>query len=211
MSRNDPHAYASDSQPRVKHLDWSLRVDFDTRVLTAKVVLHLAKPVVENTVLDLDTRDLTIESVVDDAGRAVRFTMHVADPILGQRLELQLLAGVQFVTVTYCTSPNASALQWLTPAQPRGGRFPYLYSQCQAIHARSIVPCQDSPAFRITYSASIDVPRSLRAVMAAAQGDRRESDQRAVESFTMPQPNWSLGLLAWLAVDLRTPITWSTV
>ena len=42
----------------------------------------------------------------------------------------------------YSTSPECSALQWLSKEQTAGGTQPYVFSQCQAIHARSMLPCQ---------------------------------------------------------------------
>ncbi|PPD85097.1 hypothetical protein GOBAR_DD17969 [Gossypium barbadense] len=42
-----------------------------------------------------------------------------------------------------------------------------------SIHARSIFPCQDTPAARIRYSALLNVPRELCAVMFARHVDRR--------------------------------------
>lgn len=44
--------------------------------------------------------------------------------------------------VRFSCSPDSSALQFLDPAQTAGGKHPYLFTQCQAIHARSFVPCQ---------------------------------------------------------------------
>lgn len=187
MARPDPHSYADDRQPRTRALEWNARVDFVARVLHAEVTLRFAEPAAGGP-LDLDTRALEIEAVEAEDGAPLAYTLHPADPILGSRLEVTLPAGASAVRVRYRTSPEASALQWLTPAQTLGKRHPYLFSQCQAIHARSVLPCQDTPSIRQTYAASIDVPAELRAVMAAAPRAREVHGDRAVERFEMPQP-----------------------
>ena len=46
------------------------------------------------------------------------------------------------MAITFATSPDSTAVQFLEPVQTAGGRHPYLFTQCQAIHARSFVPCQ---------------------------------------------------------------------
>jgi leukotriene-A4 hydrolase len=99
-----------------------------------------------------------------------------------------LPAGTTEVELSYRTAPEASALQWLSPEQTASGKHPFLFSQCQAIHARSVVPCQDTPAIRQTYTAALEVPAALRAVMAASPVGRAEQGERAVERFEMPQP-----------------------
>lgn len=186
MARLDPHSYADDSHPRVASLDWEARVDFATRTLDCAATLELAAPA--GGPLDLDTRDLAIASVTDDRGGAVPFTLHPAEPILGARLSLALPEGTRKVVVRYRTAPDASALQWLDPPQTAGGEHPYLFSQCQAIHARSIVPVQDSPRNRVTFTARLTVPVALRGLMAAAFDGRSEQGDVAVERWHMPQP-----------------------
>ncbi len=71
------------------------------------------------------------------------------------------------ITLEYETTDKCTAVQWLTPAQTVGKKHPYLFTQCQAIHARSIFPCQDTPAVKITYSAQVTVPDGLTALMSA--------------------------------------------
>lgn len=179
MARLDPHSYADDAQPRTAHFDWRARVDFAERRLHAEVTLRFAAPAAGGP-LDLDTRGLDVHGVEGEDGAALPFTLAPADAILGQKLSIALPPGATRVTVRYRTSPEASALQWLEPAQTFGKEHPYVFSQCQAIHARSLVPCQDTPSIRQTYSATLDVPPGLRAVMAASPaGEHR---------FEMPQP-----------------------
>lgn len=187
MARLDPHSYNDTTQPEVERLDWKARIDFSSRVIHAEATLHFRAAA--EGVLDLDTRDLAIEEVACDLGEKVQWTLHPADPVLGARLELLLPRNSRSVKIRYRTSPDASALQWLTPEQTAGGQHPYLFSQCQAIHARSVVPVQDTPRIRITWTAELTFPGQLRAVMAARElhHDERGGDA-ATARFEMPQP-----------------------
>ncbi|XP_050440374.1 leukotriene A-4 hydrolase isoform X2 [Adelges cooleyi] len=84
------------------------------------------------------------------------------------------------IRITYETSKCATALQWLLPEQTFGKIHPYLFSQNQPAHARSMLPCQDTPSIKSTYSAKITVPKPLMALMSAVPtetvdcGDKRQ-------------------------------------
>ena len=123
MARLDPHSYADDSQPRTKHFDWRARVDFETRTIDAEVTLQFAEPA-KGGDLDLDTRALDLKSVTGEDGQALPYVLHPAQAIFGSRLSITVPAGAERVTIAYRTSPEASALQWLTPAQTLGKKHP---------------------------------------------------------------------------------------
>jgi leukotriene-A4 hydrolase len=187
LSRPDPHSYTDFEQGRVQAMDLDLRLDFSSSVITGKAVCRLAAPAAGP--LDLDTRDLTIKGAADAAGNPLEFELAAPDPVLGSRLRVVLPQGAQEFTVDFTTSPTASALQWLEPAQTAGGKHPYLFSQCQAIHARSVIPCQDSPLARFTFTARVTVPEDLTVVMAAAPGEVAAAAEPGLRvfSFEMPQ------------------------
>jgi aminopeptidase N len=186
VARLDPHSYCDDTQAQTDAFALRATIDFVTRTIHGTVTLTFKVPAAGT--LDLDTRDLAIERVVDGAGAPLPFVLHAPDPILGQRLAIELAATTSSIAITYRTSPDASALQWLAPEQTQGGQHPYLFSQCQAIHARSVVPLQDTPRLRVRYTAELTVPAALQAVMAAAPRGRRDDGAVAVCAFEMPQP-----------------------
>lgn len=161
MSAADIHSYANPHESRVRHIELDLAVSFEERKLRGSAALAL-EPAGRRLVVD--TRDLTIRRV---NGRTDNFRLGAKDPILGAPLEIDLEPGESNVLIEYETSPEASGLQWLEPPQTAGKRHPFLYSQSQAIHARSWIPLQDSPALRVTFSARIHAPVPLKALMAA--------------------------------------------
>lgn len=196
-SAGDPHSYANTQDFLTRDLKLDLAVDFKARVLRGSVELQLQRLNPQARELILDTRDLEIRSV--QAGQAqhwqkASFRLAARDAILGSALIIQMPAQADRVRIRYATRPQASGLQWLTPAQTAGGRQPYLFTQSQAIHARSWIPLQDTPQVRTPYEAQIRTPPQLRAVMSADNDPKAPRNGRY--QFRMPQaiPSYLIAL-----------------
>ena len=185
MQFSDPHSYTDIDQGMIAHILFWIDVDFSAKVLKIKATYRLDEPVFGS--FFLDTRDLTIDRVYK-GDQEILWEIDQYDSIVGDRLHLKGLDGHAEFTIEVTTSPDASALQWVTPKQTAGGEHPFLYSQCQSIHARSIFPCQDSPSVRFTYEATVDVQRPLVAVMAAEHIESEHLEEISQYRYRMPQP-----------------------
>src|SRR5688500_18388642 len=185
----DIHTYARPDEARVTHVALDLRADFTARVLSGKATLTLQRATGANQVV-LDTSEVTIDAVSAPDGAPLKFTLGKTDAILGRPLAVELPPNVSSIVVTYRTSPEADALQWLAPSQTAGKKQPYLYSQGQAILTRTWIPTQDSPGIRQTYSARITVPQGLRALMSAEHvtPDGVDASDGRVFEFRLTQP-----------------------
>lgn len=181
----DYHSFANPNEVRVTHLSLDLTANFESKQLIGSVTLDIERAKPENDTLVLDTRGLDIQRVTVD-GEDVPFDMGETDPDLGTPLSIALPSAANSLTVAYSTSPEASGVQWLTPAQTAGKKHPFLFTQAQAVHARSFIPLQDSPQVRVTYDATIKTPEALLAVMSASNDPTTERDGEY--EFTMPQP-----------------------
>jgi leukotriene-A4 hydrolase len=210
----DEHSYARYDRVRVREVYLDLEADFAKKQLAGFAELALDWRRADARTLDLDTRDLAIERVAYADGQggwhAVRHALAPRDPALGAKLTIALPRQAPRVRIWYRTSPRASGLQWLDAAQTQGKRHPFMFSQSQAIHARSWVPLQDTPAVRFTYRARITAPAGLRAVMSA------DNDPGATGAggwrFAMPQriPSYLLaiavGRMEFRALGPRTGV-----
>ncbi len=197
-SRLDPHSWSNPEAAEVRHLKLDLKVDFEARILSGTASLQLVAPPMDGRLI-LDTQDLEISAVSLLDGTPLPFTLGEGNDALGQPLEIELPDNAEALRIDYRTSPSARALQWLTPEQTNGS-YPFLFTQSQAILARSWVPCQDTPRVRMTYEATIQVPPPLLAVMSASNPTERATD--GVYSFHMDQPIPSY-LLALAVGDLE--------
>jgi leukotriene A-4 hydrolase/aminopeptidase len=199
----DFHSYANPAAVRVKHVDLDWDVLFDQKILKGSATLTIER-IAANEPLILDTRDLKIEKVETSAdGRtytAGTFTVGDHDKILGAPLTVPLPAQANRVRIHYSTSPGASGLQWLAPAQTAGKKEPFVFTQSEAIHARSWIPLQDTPQVRVTYSARVRTPRNLLAVMSAENDASTPRDGDYSFKMTQPIPSY---LMALAVGDLR--------
>ncbi|MEO8802391.1 MAG: M1 family metallopeptidase [Rudaea sp.] len=194
----DPHSYAQPERVRVSALALDLSVSFERHELSGSAELSLDWRDRQARELVLDTRDLAIDSVeaqgVDDHWTSAKFELAKPNPILGCALHIHLSDQSHKVRIVYKTSADAFGLQWLDPTQTAGKKHPFMYSQSQAINARSWVPLQDTPGVRFIYRARIRTPKALRAAMSADNDPKHplDGDYR----FDMPQaiPSYLLAL-----------------
>lgn len=186
VKQNDPHSYARAGEAVVKHLNWQADVDFE-----AKRIIATANWDIENIsgvdTIYFDTKNLNIEEVrLDGAEQASTFVLHPEEDILGSKLAIPIQAKTQRVSIKYHTTKGADALQFLDPQQTADKTHPFLFTQSQAILARTWLPCQDSPGIRFSYEANVKVPEGMMALMSAE--NPTEVSANGAYKFTMDQP-----------------------
>ena len=197
-----PHSCARPDEVAIKHLHLDLKVDFESKKLSGSATLTLDRKTDSNT-LRVDTDGLDITAVKSSDDTELKWELGERNSQLGQALSISLPAKQNTptkVVISYSTRPSAAAVQWLTPIQTTDKEQPFLFTQSQAILARTWVPCQDTPAVRMTYSAKIQVPSQLLAVMSASNPQTKNDS--GIYEFEMKQPIPSY-LLALAVGDLK--------
>ncbi|WP_338064656.1 M1 family metallopeptidase [Tsuneonella mangrovi] len=186
----DTSTYAQPQVARVTHVDLDLALDFDARTIGGIATLSvLAAPGAKTLVLD--DRGLDIASVTDGQGHALAYAVGEASGDKGAPLTIDIGPGGANRTVKIAYSAHdADALQWLSPQQTAGGKYPYLFSQGEAILNRTWIPTQDSPGIRQTWRARITAPKPLTVVMSGlAVGEPEDlGDGRRAFTYEMDHP-----------------------
>lgn len=211
MVINDPHSFSKPAIARGTHLNWDAKVDFNTQTIsgTATWTVEAAPDAKE---IIFDTRGLTIHKVSAD-GKSVDYSLKDTvngEPWMGQALHIPISASTQQVSVQYTTSADAAALQWLKAEQTRDKQHPFLFTQSQAILARTWLPCQDGPGMRFTFEAQVQVPAGMLALMSAENPQQVSADGKYQFKMEQPIPSYlmslAVGNLAFQAVGKETGV-----
>lgn len=183
----DTHSYAKPLEARVTHLALDLSVDFVAKRIGGTATLDIqAKPDAKQVILD--DKGLAIESIADSSGKPLEWKVGAGDPDLGASLSITLRPDTRKIVIRYQSAPNAEALQWLTPEQTAGKKYPFLFSQGETILNRSWIPTQDSPGIRQSWEAKIKVDKPLTVVMSAPRGAPVDAGGQRIFSFGMERP-----------------------
>jgi leukotriene-A4 hydrolase len=189
----DPNTLSNYDQWRTKHTTANFKVDFSAKCLRGSVVIELesqtdkasSEIILDSSYVDVSAIRLNSASSqweVKDRAGPNGSPVHVAVPNGAAKGELVKLE-IDLATTDKCT-----ALQWLTPAQTSNKKAPFMFSQCQAIHARSIFPCQDTPDVKSTYDFIIRSPHVVVASGVPVPGATEAAGEDKIYKFQQKVP-----------------------
>ncbi|WWD02391.1 leukotriene A-4 hydrolase/aminopeptidase [Kwoniella europaea PYCC6329] len=173
-------------------IDWE--INWDAKTFGGYAELTLESRVEELQEVRLDSSYLDVKGVEVD-GKAVEYSLDSRLEVMGEALRVKLPKSLNkgesiTIKITYSTTPQCTAVGWLEPAQTKSGKHPYLYSQAQAIHARSMLPCQDTPAVKASYEAKVRSGRGLEVLLSGQRKGIKELAERGEgwREFAYEQP-----------------------
>lgn len=155
----DPSTLSNYSDFIVHKTQLDLAVDFDKNRVSSCVSLKVTKRTSTHQVV-LDSSYLVIHSA---SINGISTLFDVAErQTLGSKVTIKIPPEIKIseltITIKSDTTDECTALQFLPAEATDGGVGPYLFSQCQAIHARSLFPCFDTPAVKCPYDMLVRSP-----------------------------------------------------
>ncbi|KAK9878488.1 hypothetical protein WA026_022383 [Henosepilachna vigintioctopunctata] len=200
LSPLDPSSFSRPELAVVTNIAINLSVSFEKKIFTGFVNLYVQKVDEGASEIILDSKDLKIHKITEvDLNAEVKYAVEQPHGEFGSKLTIELPSknGNNFIfKIEYETSPDASGLQWLSPDQTAGKKHPYLFSQFQPVHARSFLPCQDTPGVKIKYTATISAPPQLTVLMSAIRDQTRELHDGKLFHFVqdIPVPSYLIAI-----------------
>jgi aminopeptidase N len=176
------------------HLHLNLTVDFEKKIISGLAQHVLSAHTVDSIVFD--TKGLIIKKItLDDAQDTAAFHFgKTTVPELGVPLIVSITPKTKTVNIYYETTPSSEALDWLSPNLTAGKKFPFMYSQGEAILTRTWIPIQGSPSDRITYSADLQVPKDLLALMSATNPTEKNPEGKYHFEMHTPIPCYLISI-----------------
>ncbi len=179
------HSYSNVEEINTIHLHLDVVIDFENKELIGVVRHTMNNTGVTKAIFDVYGLNIKKITLGEDETETT-YTIGKETQPLGAPLIVDINENTTIVNIYYNTTVASSALDWLAPELTMSKEHPFLYTQGQAILTRTWIPTQDTPSNRITYSADIEVPRGLLALMSAK--NPTEKNDSGKYSFTMKQP-----------------------
>jgi aminopeptidase N len=189
------HTHSNIDEIHTTHMHLDLLADFDNKKLSGVVRHTMNNNGTKKAVFDID--GVNIQKVtIGDKNNEKEATFKIGENIenVGAPLIVEIDEQTTEINIYYETTPASNALDWLPPALTASGKYPFLYTQGQPILTRTWIPLQDTPANRITYSADIQVPEGLLAIMSAANPKELAPDGKYSFEMNQPIPSYLVAL-----------------
>ena len=177
-------------------------VDFDNKKVDGEVTISF-KALEDGEVIILDTKSLIIKSVKDNTGNELDFKLDNYYRLESHGVPLKIYKEYSKddtfdITIEYSTTKDCMAIDWLEPEQTSGGKYPFMYSQCQSILCREMLPIQDTPAIKMPVQISITVPEELIGLAAGlfVEEINNGNNKTFIYALDIPIPSYLIAIAA---------------
>lgn len=189
------HTHSNIEEINTVHMHLDLVADFENKKITGVARHTMENSGVKKAIFDLDGLNI-IKVTIGKSENEEDTEFEIGENIenVGASLIVEIHEETTDINIYYETTPASNALDWLPPSLTASGKYPFLYTQGQPILTRTWIPLQDTPANRITYSADIQVPEGLLAIMSASNPKEISSDGKYSFEMNQPIPSYLIAL-----------------
>ena len=171
FQKSDPSTFSNYFQVKHYHLDGNFNIDFESKTMSGKIKLYF-KSLIDGELIILDTKNLIINSIIDpNTGENLKYEEdnYYSLPSLGIPLKIykEYTKNSNFsILIKYKTKKEGNAIGWFEKEMTIGKKYPYMFTQCESIFCREMLPIQDTPEVKLTLNLGITIKKPLRALYA---------------------------------------------
>ena len=177
-------------------------VNFNRKIVDGEETISF-QALDDGEVIVLDTKSLEINSIKDGEGNQLNYQLDTYSKLESHGVPLKIYKeftkGDEFnITITYSTKPESMAIDWLDKEQTSGKKHPFMYTQCQAVLCRELLPIQDTPAVKMPVTISITVPNDLLGLAAGilVETTNDGNDKTYTYETPLPIPSYLIAIAA---------------
>ncbi|GMM30811.1 bifunctional aminopeptidase/epoxide hydrolase [Martiniozyma asiatica (nom. inval.)] len=184
----DPSTLSNYNNFSIKNTTLDVQVFFKERKLVGSISFEI-ETLFDTANIVLDSSYLNIFDVFVN-GEKKPFEIKERQEPLGAPFLIKHASTAKDVftlKIDYETTAECTALQWLDPQQTDGHKLPYLFSQCEPIHARSFFPCFDTPSIKSKFTYHVTSP--LNVLTSGLLSDKKDvGNGQTLYHFEQPVP-----------------------
>ncbi len=231
QNKEDISSYSNFDEIIQKEVFIDVSLDFDKKQMlgTMEVKYEILSSEIPNVILDLKGPEIvSVEYVIKNEKNEEKtmipltyeiYSENVYKDSLGTPLIISLdnvkknipdeynklsKSKTLMLCIKFITTENCTGIQFLTKEQTYTKKYPFMFTQCEAIQCRSLFPVQDSPSVKSIYKVKTSIPSPLTFLFG---GIKKESylDNKSNQNVTIfeqkiPIPSY---LVAFVAGELE--------
>ena len=179
----DINTYSNFDEIIQKNVELDVSIDFDKKQMygNVKAEYEIINPSLKNIILDLHGPEISSIKLITEDLEEIPLEYEIYDKNEDKNaLGTPLIINLEFlkkensieydkifqdklitINIEFKTNENCNGIQYLTKEQTHSKKYPFMFTQCEAILCRTLFPCQDTPSVKAKYKVKTSISAPL--------------------------------------------------